>query len=104
EGIDAIGLVVDLLDAAPGVRILVTSRERLKLRGEHLYPVQALAFSVTATLAEAAASAAVRLFVQSVQHAQANFQLTATNLTAVLRICCLVQGMPLGLELAAANA
>jgi predicted ATPase len=85
------------------VQLIVTSRERLKLRGEHVYAVEALTFSATASLEEAAA-AAVQLFVHSVQHVQADFQLTAANLAAVLRICALVQGMPLGLELAAANA
>ncbi|MEZ4734662.1 MAG: BTAD domain-containing putative transcriptional regulator [Caldilineaceae bacterium] len=100
----ALDLVVDLLAAAPGVQILVTSRERLKLRDEQLYPLSALPFSPAATLAEAAASPAVHLFVQALQRMQPNFQLTATNLAAVLRICQLVEGMPLGLELAAANA
>jgi WD40 repeat protein/predicted ATPase/DNA-binding SARP family transcriptional activator len=100
----AIDLVMDLLETASGVQILVTSRERLNLREEQLYSVQALTFPPTATLAEAAAASAVRLFVQAVQRVQADFQLTATNLLAVLRICQLVQGMPLGLELAAANA
>ncbi len=102
--LSAVDLVVDLMNAAPLVQIVVTSRERLKLRSEQLYPVQALSFASTATLAEATASAAVRLFVQSVQRTQADFQLTAANLAAVLRICRLVQGMPLGLELAAASA
>ncbi|MCE7986490.1 MAG: NACHT domain-containing protein [Caldilinea sp. CFX5] len=100
----AVDLVVDLLARAPGVQILVTSRQRLNLRGEQLYPVQALRFPSTATLAEATSASAVHLFVQAVQRVQADFQLTATNLPAVLRICQLVQGMPLGLELAAANA
>ena len=100
----AVDLVVDLLARAPGVQILITSRQRLNLRGEQLYPVQALTFPSTVTLAEATAASAVRLFVQAVQRVQADFQLTATNLPAVLRICQLVQGMPLGLELAAANA
>lgn len=104
EGTEAIDLVVALLDASPGIQIIVTSRQRLKLRSEQLYTVPALTFSATATLAEATSSAAVRLFVQSVQRVQAGFQLTATNLAAVLRICQLVQGMPLGLELAATNA
>jgi predicted ATPase len=94
--------VIDLLEAA-GVQILATSRERLKLRSEQLYSMQALAFSPNTTLAEATTSAAVRLFIQCVQRTQANFQLTAANLTTVLRLCGLVQGMPLGLELAAAN-
>src|SRR5262249_14007743 len=104
DGTDAVDLVADLIGAAPGVQVIVTSRERLKLRGEQVYALQALSFSTTATLAEAAAAAAVRLFVQSVQRVQADFQLTGANLAAVLRICHLVQGMPLGLELAAANA
>lgn len=103
-GSEAVDLVVELLGAALGVQIIVTARERLKLRNEQAYPVQALDFSVTATLAEATTSAAVRLFVQSVQRVQTDFHLTATNLAPVLRICQLVQGMPLGLELAAANA
>ena len=100
----AVDLVVDLLARAPGVQILITSRQRLNLRGEQLYSVQALTFSSTLTLAEATSASAVRLFVQAVQRVQADFQLTAINLPAVLRICQLVQGMPLGLELAAANA
>ncbi len=100
----AVDLVVDLLARAPGVQILITSRQRLNLRGEQLYLVQALTFPSTVTLAEATAASAVRLFVQAVQRVQADFQLTAINLPAVLRICQLVQGMPLGLELAAANA
>ena len=100
----AVDLVVDLLEAAPCVQIIVTSRERLKLRSEQLYTVQPLPFAENATLAEAAALPAVRLFVQATQRSYAAFQLTAGNLAAVLRICRLVQGMPLGLELAAANA
>lgn len=100
----AVDLVVDLLAAAPGVQILITSRERLKLRDEHVYTVPALTFSPGATLAEAAASSAVRLFVQTLQRVRRDFELTTTNLAVVLRICQLVQGMPLGLELAAANA
>jgi predicted ATPase/DNA-binding SARP family transcriptional activator len=99
EGLDLVG---DLLREAPALQILITSRERLNLRGEQLYPVQALDFFRNATLAEANAASAVRLFVHCIQRSQANFQLTAANLPAVLRICGLVQGMPLGLELAAA--
>ncbi|CAN5372788.1 hypothetical protein BH10CHL1_BH10CHL1_39890 [soil metagenome] len=95
--------VADLLQYAPGVQLLVTSRERLNVRGEQLYPVPPLHFAAKATLTEATDASAVRLFVQGAQQAQANFQLDPTNLAAVLRICQLVQGMPLGLELAAAN-
>ena len=100
----ALDLVVDLLEAAPCVQIIVTSRERLKLRSEQVYTVQPLPFADNAPLAEAALLPAVRLFVQATQRSHAAFQLTTGNLAAVLRICRLVQGMPLGLELAAANA
>ena len=95
--------LVLLLQVAPGVQLLTTSRERLNLRGEHLYHVQPLAFAERASLAEMAATPAIRMFVQSAQRNAADFTLTATNLPDVLRICRLVQGMPLGLELAAAN-
>lgn len=102
RGEETVAPVVAILAAAPQVQIIVTSRERLKLRGEQLYPVPALAFAAHATLVEAAALPAVNLFVQSAQQVQADFQLTTANLAAVLRICQLVQGMPLGLELATA--
>jgi len=100
----AVDPVVELLTTVPGLQILVTSRARLNLRVETLYSVPPLPFPTTATVAEALAAPAVRLFVQALQRAQPDFQLTALNLAPVLRICQLVQGMPLGLELAAANA
>lgn len=99
----AVDLLVDLLAAAPAVQLLVTSRERLRLRAEQIYTVPALDFAPEATLVDAAKMPAVRLFVQAAQRLQVDFQLTEENLATVLRICRLVQGMPLGLELAAAN-
>ncbi len=109
----AAGLVAELLQSAPRVQILVTSRARLNLQGEHFTVVQPLSFgsalavgeigseAVAEIVAEAANADAVRLFVQSAQHNQPDFRLTPTNLPAVLRICQLVEGMPLGLEMAA---
>lgn len=103
QGTTAVDLLVDLLAAAPAVRLLVTSRERLRVRAEQIYTVPALDFTPEATLADGAEMPAVRLFVQAAQRLQGDFQLTEENLATVLRICRLVQGMPLGLELAAAN-
>jgi predicted ATPase/DNA-binding SARP family transcriptional activator len=100
EGVE---LLTALLQAAPWLQILVTSHERLRLRSEQLIQVPPLAVAAGATLAEAADSSAVHLFIQSAQYVQGSFQLTAANLETVLRICQLVQGMPLGLELAAAQ-
>ena len=94
--------LVDLLQMAPGVQVVVTSRERLNVRGEHVYPVQGMAYDLTGTLTKAASLPAVRLFVQSARRIRPGFELTGASLAHVLRICHLVQGMPLGLELAAA--
>ena len=96
--------VADLLQGAPNLQIIVTSRTRLNLHGEQLYQVQPLTFAAVTTLAQAADADAdaVRLFAQCAKRIHADFTVTATNLLAVLRICQLVEGMPLGLEMAAA--
>ncbi|MFN8491578.1 MAG: BTAD domain-containing putative transcriptional regulator [Caldilineaceae bacterium] len=98
----AVALVSELLQAAPGVQILATSRERLNLHGESLYSVESMSFAPQATLAQALTAPAVQLFVQSARRVQPHFTVHETNLSALLRICALVQGMPLGLEMAAA--
>lgn len=97
------GRVVDLLEEAPGVQVIITSRARLNVRGEHVYIVPAMQYASAASLAEAASLPAVRLFVQSAGRALTHFELTEANLAGVLRICAAVHGMPLGLELAAAR-
>jgi predicted ATPase/DNA-binding SARP family transcriptional activator len=94
-------LVVTILQAAPAVQILATSRERLGVRGEHLYPVPPLEY-LADDPAKALTSPSVRLFVHSAQQVQTDFTLDENNLPGVMRICTLVQGIPLGLELAAA--
>jgi len=95
---EAVGLVVEILATAPQVQIIVTSRERLYVRGEFLYQVQGMEYEI----GDAAGSSAVRLFVQSARRVQPGFELSKTNLSEFLRLCKLVGGMPLGLELAAA--
>jgi predicted ATPase/DNA-binding SARP family transcriptional activator len=107
--LDGVGLVVQIVEAAPRVQIIATSREPLHMRGEQLYVVEGLAYAASAPAADATALPAdeatlpaVRLFVQSARRAQASFAPDPATLPALLRICGLVQGMPLGLELAAA--
>ncbi len=87
--------VSELLQNAPDLKILVTSRERLNLQEEWLFALQGLSFH------EAGASDAVQLFTQRATQIYASFNLEA-ELLDVLKICQLVEGMPLGLELAAA--
>lgn len=101
-GKTTVELVLALLQQAPALQIMATSRERLNLRGEHLYVVPGLAFTPQATVADAVTWAAIRLFVQSARRVQQQFKVTEANLPALLRICTLVEGMPLGLEMAAA--
>ncbi len=95
-------LVAAILQQAPGVQLLITARERLNLAGEQLYTVHAMDYAPQSTLAVARTASAVRLFVERAQRGQPTFQLGEENLAAVRQICRLVQGMPLGLELAAA--
>jgi predicted ATPase/class 3 adenylate cyclase len=106
-------LVRDLLAAAPGVRMLVTSRTPLHLGGEQLYPVPPLAVPAPLDPADAAhdradpielmSVPAVRLFVDRAQRVQPAFRLTAENAAAVADICARLDGLPLGIELAAAR-
>jgi DNA-binding SARP family transcriptional activator len=97
-------LISEILAIAPGVKVLVTSREALHVQEEWFYPVRGMAFPSTAGWLEKLALedySAVQLFVQSAQRARPGFSLDE-EATYVVRICQLVEGMPLGIELAAA--
>lgn len=98
-------LVANLLAAAPGLKVLATSRAALRLRGEKESAVEPLALpDTTDTQAERLAHyAAVALFVARAQDAQPSFQLTAENAAAVAEICTRLDGLPLAIELAAAR-
>jgi non-specific serine/threonine protein kinase len=111
---DAAALLVTLLEATPGVSALVTSRERLRVSGEHVLPVAPLALPVapdqhgpatTCSLAPdvALTSPAVRLFVERARAVCGEFQLDRANTALVVQVCCQLDGLPLALELAAAR-
>ena len=97
-------LLSDLLLAAPKVKLLVTTRESLGLQEAWSYPVTGLTIPSASPEEPTAAPTeydAVRLFVQCARRTKPGFVLEAEQ-AAVLRICALVEGMPLGIELAAA--
>jgi predicted ATPase/DNA-binding SARP family transcriptional activator len=94
-------LLSEMLAAAPGVKLLVTSRERLNLREEWLYELQGLSYPSTLDGQALETYNAVNLFVQSARRVRPDFALNAENAPAIAQICRLVQGMPLALELAA---
>jgi DNA-binding SARP family transcriptional activator/predicted ATPase len=91
----------ELLQRAPQLTLLITSRERLALQEEWLYEVTGLSYP-RALSDESERYDAPLLFAQSARRAARHFSLTSTDLAAVLRICRLVEGMPLALEMAAA--
>jgi predicted ATPase/DNA-binding SARP family transcriptional activator len=117
--LDGVDLVTEILSAAPQVKVLATSRARLNLQGEQLFqlagmsypqeegrggPAQALWVQhILAQLEEDGAQhSAVQLFLTSACRAHSDFALTPDNLLDVICICRLLDGMPLGILLAAA--
>ncbi len=92
-----------LLRAAPGLRLLATSREPLGIPGEVVWEVPPLTLPAAAVAdpADLAGSSAARLFVARAAAAAPGFALTPDNARAVARICRRLDGIPLALELAA---
>ncbi|MFN2186198.1 MAG: AfsR/SARP family transcriptional regulator, partial [Anaerolineae bacterium] len=96
--------VAEILSTAPGVKVLVTSRARLNLQGETCFPVGGIEFpeQIPSDARKARAFAAVELFLQAARRVQPGFEPADTDLVEVAHVCRLVQGMPLGILLAAA--
>ena len=97
-------LAARLLPAAPGLRLLATSREPLGLAGEALWPVPPLDLpdlTAQARPSDVAGFSAVRLFVERATAAAPAFTLDATNAKAVVQLCRRLDGLPLAMELAA---
>ena len=93
----------DLLKGAPGLKILVTSRKSLDLRGEYIFDVEGLPLTERAGLPYQEPGDAVTLFVGAASRADAGFTFTRENADCIGRICARVDGLPLGIELAAAQ-
>jgi predicted ATPase len=102
--LDAAPLVVDLLSSVASLRLLVTSRAPLRVRGEREYAVGPLALesgSEEMSLADLARVPAVHLFVERVRDGCPDFRLTTANGPTVAAICRRLDALPLALELAA---
>jgi diguanylate cyclase (GGDEF)-like protein len=107
----AASLVADLLAAAPGLKVLVTSRERLRVSGEQVYPVPPLTLpdldrlptnpdGVARVLEE---SSALALFVARAQAVAFDLHIGPAELPSVAALCYRLDGLPLAIELAAAR-
>jgi predicted ATPase/serine/threonine protein kinase/DNA-binding CsgD family transcriptional regulator len=95
-----------LLTTCPGLKLLVTSRERLRISGEHEFLVSPLTLPNLDLEPDCAAlmqNPAVALFVERAQACKPDFRLQEANALAVAAICVQLDGLPLAIELAAAR-
>ena len=105
--VDAAPLMVDLLTESPGLKLLVTSRALLQVRGEREYAVGGLKSPDLPTwelLASLDRADSVRLFVERARAVNPGFEVNEKNLPAIVEICERLDGLPLAIELAAARS
>jgi predicted ATPase/class 3 adenylate cyclase len=99
--------MAELLRDCPELKMLVTSREALHVRGENVFPVPPLELPPIkdkhVSLEQIAQCEAVQLFVERAQQVNPDFELTEENAQAVAEICLRVDGLPLAIELATAR-
>ena len=100
--LDEAVLVREILTVGTQVKALVTSREKLNLECETLYHLQVLVIPPADSPNNLDDFDAVRLFIQKAKQARAGFSMNIENAPSILRICHLVDGLPLGILLAAA--
>ena len=99
-------VLIDLLNAASGLKILITSRTVLHLSGEHEYVVPPMALpdpTVLPSFEWLMRSEAIQLFIERARAISSDFILTEDNALSVAEICIRLDGLPLAIELAAAR-
>lgn len=104
--VQAAPLLVEILIASPQVKMLVTSRALLRVRGEYEFSVPPLVLPDTKQLPDLAKLAmypSVELFVQRASAVKSSFQLNESNAAIVAQLCVRLEGLPLAIELAAAH-
>lgn len=106
---ESIQLLSNFLEHAPHVKLLITSRTRLNAHFEHILTLEGLVVpqSETDYIGQTVESitakySAIQLFVHRARHLKPDFPITPDELKPVVQICKMVEGMPLGIELAAA--
>ena len=104
--LDAAPLIGDLLAAGPRLKIIVTSRAPLHLAAEQVFPVAPLSVPDDADsldLVELESAPSLQLFVDRARRVQPSFLVTRDNAATIVDICRRLDGLPLGIELAAAR-
>ncbi len=104
--VEAATVVSGLLASCPQVKLLVTSRRRLRVNGEHEYPLAPLALppAASAGLDELRGIPSVQLLTERIKAVLPGWTMSDGDAAAVAGICCRLDGLPLALELAAARA
>jgi len=100
--LDGAGIVSEIIQSAPDVIILATSRERLNLRGETILNVGGLAYPYLLDSRDIFDYDAITLFLQRARKVRPGFEPTPGELEQITNICQMVGGMPIAIELAAA--
>ena len=97
------GILTRILQYAPGIKLLVTSRIRLNIKEEYIYPLRGIEYpSLDERITpDSVVSPAVQLFVQSASRINPEFKSDSETLADITKICRRVQGLPLGILLAA---
>lgn len=99
--------ITGLLEQSPRIRILVTSREHLRLSIEHVISVPPLAMPASSSglqgldVARLSTTPSVQMFAAEARAVQPDFEVTAENAAAVAEVCVRVDGLPLAIKLAA---
>ena len=101
---EAAAPIGELLAAAPGLRVLATTRSTLRIRGERLLALGCLPLPESDPADGLTANAAVALFVERAASVDPSFVHTPANDAAIVEICRRLEGLPLAIELAAARA
>ncbi len=103
--LEAAALISELISAAPGLKVLATSRAALRVRCEREYPVQPLPTPrpPLPPLEVISQYDAVRLFIDRAREVRLGFEITSENAPAVVQICHRLDGLPLAIELATAR-
>ncbi len=101
---NGVEIVMHLLESNPGIKILVTSRAGLNMEGEYILTIPGMQFPEQPpnNLSDALEFGAVQLFIQDARRVHPGFDPSDDDLAHIIQICRLVQGMPLGILLAAA--
>ncbi len=96
-----VGIVVGILKHAPDIKILITSRERLNLQDEWVFEVKGMQYPSDDISEDIESYSSVALFLHRAYRVNSDFSLSPTEKPYIVRICQLLEGIPLGIELAA---